>query len=116
MIENFIPTGHKNAVTRAQLVILTGQNDRKNRRQIEDAIKRGIPIVNNGDGYFRPDKSDKEDMRLARLYYMTETARIKAESDRLKALRDFIPIERKKRSAWQIEGQTDIFDFIGGEI
>ena len=55
-IIDYIPVGHKNAVTRKQLVILTGLSDRKIRNMIQEECNREHPILNmqDGKGYFQP--------------------------------------------------------------
>lgn len=54
-IVDYIPFGRENAVTRTQLRIMTGMNDRKIRDKISEA-KRDTVILNmqDGKGYFRP--------------------------------------------------------------
>ena len=54
-IVDYIPFGRENAVTRAQLRIVTGLNDRQIREQISQA-RRDTVILNmqDGKGYFRP--------------------------------------------------------------
>lgn len=56
-IEEFIPVGRDNAVTRAQLCARTGLPDRKVREEIEQARRRGAIIINaqDGAGYFKTD-------------------------------------------------------------
>ena len=49
-IIDYIPVGHKNAVTRKQLVILTGLSDRKIRNMIQEECNREHPILNMQDG------------------------------------------------------------------
>lgn len=46
----YIKTGRANAVTRAQLVNLTGLSDRKVRKKIEHYRNCGIPIMSASDG------------------------------------------------------------------
>lgn len=46
----YIKAGRENAVTRAQLVNLTGLSDRKVRKQIEHYRNCGIPIMSASDG------------------------------------------------------------------
>lgn len=54
-ILNYIPYGHENAVTRAELCERTGLSDRLVRRHIEVARIEGHPIINlqDGKGYYR---------------------------------------------------------------
>lgn len=57
MIEEYIPLGRENAVTRAQLCTLTDLSDRMVRKEIELARRRGCIICNDqsGAGYFQTD-------------------------------------------------------------
>lgn len=70
-IIDYIPVGHKNAVTRKQLVILTGLSDRKIRNMIQEECNREHPILNmqDGKGYFQPAY---DEMHLVRLYRVQE--------------------------------------------
>ena len=56
MIEEYIPLGRENAVTRAQLCTLTDLSDRMVRKEIELARRRGCIIINqqDGRGYYQP--------------------------------------------------------------
>jgi hypothetical protein len=49
-IEEYIPFGRENAVTRQVLCALTGLSDRKVRKLIEDARREGCIICNDQDG------------------------------------------------------------------
>ena len=57
LIENHIPVGRENAITRTQLCVASGLSDRKAREEIEQARRSGVIIVNaqDGAGYFRTD-------------------------------------------------------------
>ena len=70
MILQYIPTGRENAVSRADLVELTGLRDRQVRREIEEARRAGAVIINDGGGYYLTDNIDD----MARAYWR-ETAR-----------------------------------------
>ncbi len=78
--EAFIPKGKDNAISRAALCIRTGRCDRDNRRMIQEARDRGIPIVASAKGgYYIADnvlevKRIQADYRH-RAYKMLETAR-----------------------------------------
>lgn len=54
---NHIPKGKKNAISRAQLSVLTGLPDRTNRQAIEDARRSGVMIISgsNTKGYYITD-------------------------------------------------------------
>lgn len=79
-IENFIPKGKENAISRTALCIRTGRCDRENRYLIQEARDRGIPIVaSKGGGYYIADnaievRAIQNDYRH-RAYKMLETAR-----------------------------------------
>lgn len=51
-ILNYIPKGKENAISRTELMHLTGLNDRKNRELIEQLKHQGHLICNLGTGYF----------------------------------------------------------------
>ncbi len=54
---NHIPKGKKNAISRAQLAVLTGLPDRTNRQAIEDARRNGVMVISgsNAKGYYVTD-------------------------------------------------------------
>ena len=56
--------GKRNAVTRTQLAILTGLNDRQIRQEIETLRREGSPIFNSqdGEGYYLATADDEADM------------------------------------------------------
>lgn len=87
-IVDYIPFGSKNAVTRAQLRIMTGLNDRKIREQIAQA-RRDTVILNmqDGKGYFRPLP---EELNLVEAYANQETARLKSIGWSLRAARTML--------------------------
>ena len=68
-IEKLIPVGSQNAISRDDLLdkcILFGiaYNDRAMRKAIEDARARNCILnMQDGRGYFIPDKSDKDKLR-----------------------------------------------------
>ena len=86
MIEEHIPFGYKNRISRTSLSVATRLGDRKMRKEIEAAlIERGVLIVNIDDGYFRPDGSP-EDKERAKAYLLREQARTYSCSKRCKAI------------------------------
>ena len=86
MIENYIPFGYKNRISRDTLSSVTHQSDRKNRKEMEDALlDRGVLIVNIDNGYFRPDGS-VEDTAKAKSYLLREQARTSSCRKRCKAI------------------------------
>lgn len=77
-ITDYIPIGHRNAISRARLREITGLSDRKVRKAISDAgIDTAIVNMQNGDGYFIPDPMDAEDVRLLQQYLYQEDSRIR---------------------------------------
>jgi len=87
-IVDYIPFGRENAVTRTQLRIMTGMNDRKIRDKISEA-RRDTVILNmqDGEGYFRPLP---EERHLVEAYDKQETARLKSIGWSLKATRQML--------------------------
>ena len=86
MIENYIPFGYKNRISRDALSAITHQNDRKNRKEMETALlERKVLIVNIDNGYFKPDGSP-EDTLKAKAYLFREQARTTSCSKRCKAI------------------------------
>ena len=85
---DYIPFGRENAVTRTQLRIMTGLNDRKIRDKISEA-RRDTVILNmqDGKGYFRPLP---EERHLVEAYDKQETARLKSIGWSLKATRQML--------------------------
>lgn len=87
MIEDYIPKGYKNRVSREALETLTRQSDRKNRKEMEDALLvRGVLIVNIDNSYFTPDGST-EDQLKANAYYRRECTRTSSCRARCKAIK-----------------------------
>jgi predicted DNA-binding transcriptional regulator YafY len=63
LIENYIPAGRDNKISRQSLSICTGLPDRTVRRLISDARMRGIPIVGDpAGGYYMAET--ETDVRL----------------------------------------------------
>lgn len=62
-IENYIPVGRDNKISRESLTICTGLPDRSVRRLISDARMRGVAIVGDpAGGYYMAET--EEDVRL----------------------------------------------------
>lgn len=96
-IEDYIPYGKENAVTREQLVILTGLSDCQIRGQIAKA-RRHILILNlqDGQGYYRPTSDERADVER---FVRQEKSRASKIFWSLKAADDFLS---------QVNGQIDI--------
>ena len=69
-IKNFIPIGRENAVTRARLREITGFPDRKVRKEIEQARRKGAIIINTQDGAGYYQSEDIKD--IAKQYKQNE--------------------------------------------
>lgn len=80
IIENVIPIGYKNAISRPILCKKLGINDRTLRMMIEQS---NSPIINVGTGYFIPNPNDEKDMRLLHSYVASEQARINSIANKL---------------------------------
>ena len=83
-IENFIPEGKENAITRPELARVLGMTDRAVRKEIELARDRGALICNDGDGagYYMA-----RDIGQIERQYRTDRARALAVLKRLKTMR-----------------------------
>lgn len=78
-IIDYIPVGHRNAVTRDELRLMTGMHDRQIRRAIEKARSECIILnVQDGKGYYRPDPHDDVDRAEINIFYRQERRRIAA--------------------------------------
>lgn len=88
-IIDYIPVGHKNAVSRQYLSKITGMGDRKVREAIHEA-KRNTVILNVGKGYYIPDPEDVIDRKEVIRYMKQEESRIKSTGWALKAVRKMV--------------------------
>ena len=72
-IENYIPVGRENKISRQSLSICTGLPDRTVRRLISDARMRGIPIVGDpAGGYYMAETEEDVMLLLGELYSRIE--------------------------------------------
>lgn len=109
MIENYIPKGYKNRVSRSYLQETLHIPDRAIRRMIEEAQNRGSLIVSCNGGYFR--RKDESDDPYIAAYLGQENRRFKTMSHKNKMLREawqMIHPEQKKNK--QIPGQMSLFE------
>lgn len=104
MIEEYIPEGYPNRVSRPYLQSILHIPDRMIRRQIEEAGERGILIVSMDGGYFR--RKDETDDPYIRTYYAKEHKRFTTQSAKLKRMRQAMGIGAKKDKD-QIPGQME---------
>lgn len=79
-ILDFIPYGKENAITRRELVRLTGLDDRLIRKEVKRLLKEGVPILSSSHccGYWLSDDLDEweayikeTDKRRESLYFTT---------------------------------------------
>lgn len=83
-----IPVGHENAVTRKQLCISTGMNDRRIRKAIAEARRETIILnMQDGNGYYIPDMEDDVDKAELKRFVKQEEHRLKSIGWSLKAAR-----------------------------
>ena len=84
-IINYIPVGESNAVSRAELVAITGFEDRKVRAMISKAREEHVILsLENGSGYYQPDADDLVNLRK---YIHREESRAKSVFSTLKQAR-----------------------------
>lgn len=104
MLINYIPTGRANAITRQELVRLTGMTDRAIRREIKKLNQEGIPILSSsrGCGYWLSDDTAeieayiKEiDSRRKSLYL--SSAALRNELNRRKGIKTVTVREHQRR-------------------
>lgn len=76
---DYINDGYENALTRQELMMITGLPDRRIREDIETASLRGDLIINlqDGKGYFRPLPNKEDD--LVKQWMNISRSRIKNE-------------------------------------
>lgn len=68
LIENYIPAGRDNKISRQSLSICTGLPDRTVRRLISDARMRGVAIVGDpAGGYYMAETEDDVMLLLGEL-------------------------------------------------
>jgi hypothetical protein len=84
-IEEFIPKGYRNRVSRGYLAEILHMTDRSIRDEISDARKRGVLIASCGGGYFQ--RKDESDEPYIREYYATECHRFTTIANSLKTFR-----------------------------
>ena len=79
-ITDYIPKGHKNAISRKNLCAKTGLNDRVVRNMIEESRRDTIIISNNdGSGYWiYPDDPTEHEIMLLRKYVKQQESRAKS--------------------------------------
>lgn len=76
-IENYIPVGRENKISRESLRACTGLPDRSVRRLISDAREHGIPIVGDPTGGYYMAETEA-DIRLLRSELMSRMMKLYA--------------------------------------
>ena len=108
MIEDYIPSGYANRVSREYLQAILHAQDRAIRRQIEEAAERGILIVSADGGYFRPTKADEV---YVGQYFGQEDKRFRTISHKRKIQRQLWEhIQPAAKKSKEIPGQMSIFE------
>lgn len=79
-IIDYIPKGHKNAISRKNLCAITKLNDRVVRKMIEEARRETIIISNNdGSGYWiYPEDPTEHEKHLLHLFVKQQESRAKS--------------------------------------
>ena len=99
LIENFIPFGYQNRISRYSLSTASHLSDRRMRKEIETALlERNVLIINIDDGYFRPDGS-AEDTARVKSYLLREQARTLSCNKRCKAIMKCLKPKREDELA-----------------
>lgn len=76
MIQDFVPTGRKNAISRHFLSVISGKDDRNVRKEIAEARLQGIPIIYTPNGgYYMPDLNNEEDRQEFVIFIKKERSR-----------------------------------------
>lgn len=108
MIEEFIPKGYDNRVSREYLHEILHMPDRAIRREIEKAAERGVLIVSYDGGYFQRE-SERDDPYI-REYMARENNRFKTQSHKNRMLREaWARIHPEAKKSKQIPGQMSFF-------
>ena len=106
MIEEFIPKGYKNRVSRGYLHEILHISDRDIRKQIEEAADRGILIASYDGGYFQ--YGGRRDDEYFADYFRREEHRTRTLSRNVrKKKKRFMAITGKDPK--QIPGQMSFF-------
>lgn len=107
-IEDYIPFGYQNRISRYSLSSSSRLSDRRMRKEIENALlERNVLIINIDDGYFRPDGSP-EDKERAKAYLLREQARTSSCNKRCKAI---IKCLKPKREDELSKNQMSLADY-----
>ena len=89
--EEYIPTGHENAVSRQYLRDITGMSDRTMRQDLKSS-QALILNLQDGKGYFKPGPGEE---RLVRAFIRQEEARMRSIQDTVKKAQNFLDYARQ---------------------
>lgn len=103
MIEDYIPAGYHNRVSRSYLQEILHIPDRAIRRQIEEAAERGILIASADGGYFQRENELDDPYIMG--YIAQERKRFTTQSHKLKLLRHAMQEIDPEYDRQQIPGQ-----------
>ena len=111
-IINFIPTGHKNAISRVTLQSVTHLGDRKIRDLIAEVNANDNPnelIINlqDGKGYFRPAPGEDD---LVRVWRATERSRSISVNQNVRAADAYL--NRHKKVSGADDHQMTLADWL----
>lgn len=108
LIEEYIPAGYENRVSREYLHEILHIPDRAVRREIELAAERGVLIASCDGGYFR--RGSERDDPYIREYMARENNRFKTQSHKNKLMREMWErIHPAAKKSKQIPGQMSLF-------
>lgn len=98
-IENYIPEGRENAISREALGNIVG-DDRVARKMIEDA-RCNVVIINlqDGNGYYLPTSNEREDVER---WYRATLKRAKKILRGLRAARKWLKEHPDSQMKWEV--------------
>ena len=113
-ILDFVPVGHKNAISRQSLAILTKLSDRKMRDAIAEINEGENPeelIINlqDGRGYFRPAPDEDS---LVRIWRAQENSRKTNVNKNVQAADRYLNRNKVKPVNELEKNQMSLFDFL----
>lgn len=103
MIEEFIPHGYRNRVSRTYLHEILHIPDRRIREEIAEAAERGILIASADGGYFQRESAADDPYIME--YIAKERKRFTTQSHKLKLLRHAMMEIDEQYDPQQVPGQ-----------
>lgn len=110
-IADYIPIGHRNAISRQQLVIRSGIPDRGIRRAIKESNFL-ICNLQDGKGYFIPDETEEG---LVRAFRAQEQRRSLSVTKTVKLCDKWMRQNRKEGNDLE-KNQMSLFDYMEGRV